>query len=358
MQHDILALAKKFISIQSDPDNTAALKKILDAALVPLKGFTIEHFTTHGVRSALVYNTRTRPKKFSVILNAHLDVIPGKASQYKPRVQGNNLYGVGSMDMKANAACLILAFKEVAHTVDYPIALQLVTDEEVGGFYGTKYQIEKGVRTDFILAGEPTNFDIVNRAKGVLWLRITAKGESAHGAYPWRGDNAVWSMHEFLAALKSKYPIPKKQEWVTTVNLSTMSTTNTAFNKIPDDCVVGLDIRYIPEDAKTVLRTIRALLPKALKLEVLANEPSVATSPKDKHIALLERIGAKVTKKKIILRGAQGSSDARHYKRVGSAGIEFGPIGAGIGSDDEWVDIPSLEKYHRIIKEFLLAVQS
>ena len=33
----------------------------------------------------------------------------------------------------------------MANKVDYPLGLQLVTDEEVGGFNGTKYQIEKAL---------------------------------------------------------------------------------------------------------------------------------------------------------------------------------------------------------------------
>ena len=357
MKNDILALTKKFISIQSDPDNAVALERILALALTHLKGYTIERFSKNGVQSALVYNTPKRPKKFTVLLNAHLDVIPGKKSQYTPRVVGKRLYGVGAMDMKANAACLIYAFKAVADKVDYPLALQLVTDEEVGGFYGTKYQVEKGVRADFVIAGEPTNFDIVSRAKGVLWLRITAKGKTAHGAYPWRGVNAIWCMQDFLATLKKKYPTPTRAQWKTTVNLSTIRTSNTTLNKIPDDCSVELDIRFIPEDAKLILRNIRALLPKGFTIDTLANEPALATPHSDKFLTLLATIGARVVKKRITLRGAQGTSDARHFAQVGCRGVEFGPIGEGIGSDDEWVDIPSLTKYHQIMKDFLLSVK-
>lgn len=356
MQDNILALTKKFVAIESNPDNAVALERILALALTHLKGYTIEQFTKNGVRSALIYNTPKRPKKFTVLLNAHLDVIPGKKAQYTPRIVGKRLYGVGAMDMKANVACLIYAFNEVADKVDYPLALQLVTDEEVGGFYGTKHQIEKGVRADFVLAGEPTNFDIVNRAKGVLWLRISAKGKTAHGAYPWRGENAILRMHDFLAILKKKYPTPTQQKWITTVGVSTIATTNTALNKIPDNCSVELDIRFVPEDAKTILRNIRALLPKGFTLEVLANEPALATPAEDAFLTLLGRAGARVTKKELVLRGAQGTSDARHFTRVGCRGIEFGPIGGGIGSDKEWVDIPSLTKYHQILKDFLLSI--
>lgn len=352
LQH-ILSLTKQFISIRSDPGNTNALSRILELALRQCNGYTVERFICHGVRSALIYNTKKRPKKFRVILNTHLDVIPGKTHQYVPHVKGTRLYGVGAMDMKANAACAILAFKQIANTLNYPVAIQLTTDEETGGFDGTKYQIEKGVRSDFVLACEPTNFDIVNEAKGIVWLRITAHGKTAHGAYPWSGDNAIWKMHAFLDALRKHYPIPTTQKWSTTVNVSTMSTSNQVFNKIPDECIVGLDIRYVPADAKMIIKNVRALLQKGMALEVLQNEPALYTDPKNLFIQKLHNVAGDIVKKPITLRGAQGSSDARHFMSVGGVGAEFGPIGGGIGSDHEWVSIPSLKKYADILIAFL-----
>lgn len=354
MLNTIVSLTEKLISIRSVPENRKALEKILELVLSNLKGRTIERFDHNGVKSALIYNSRKRPKKFKIILNGHLDVIPGKERQYLPHIKGNRLYGVGSMDMKASVACLLLVFKEVVDKIHYPLALQLVTDEEVGGFEGTKHQIDKGVRADFVIAGEPTNFDIVTKAKGVLWMRISAKGKTAHGAYPWRGNNAIWKMTEFLRLLQKKYPIPKQQGWVTTVNLSKIETTNTAFNKIPDDCTVELDIRYIPEDSDTIVKEIKKIIPKGFVLDILCKEPALFNDERNPYFKIFREIGKQVIKRDLILRGAQGSSDARHFRRVNCPGIEFGPIGHGIGSDDEWVDIRSLEKYYHILKSFLL----
>ncbi len=354
MLHNIVSLTKKFVSIKSIQGNTKALERILELALSNLKGYTIERFTHNGVKSALIYNSQKRPKRFKIMLNGHLDVIPGKRSQYFPKIKGHRLYGVGSMDMKANVACLIAAFKEVATKVNYPLGLQLVTDEEVGGFDGTKYQVEEGVRADFVIAGEPTNFDIVNRAKGVLWMKISTYGKTAHGAYPWRGENAIWKMEEFFDVLKKRYPIPNQEKWITTVNVSRVETSNQSFNKIPDDCMTWLDVRFIPEEANTIVKSIRRLLPKGFALEIVAKEPALVTDDGNEYIKALQKIGRQVLKKKVTLRGAQGSSDARHFARVNCPGIEFGPIGGGIGSDDEWVDIPSLEKYYRVLTKFLL----
>lgn len=358
MSNSILALTKKFIRIKSTPDNKEALQSILRLALDTLKGYKIEHFERNGFKSALIYNSKRRPPKFKVLLNGHLDIIPGKAHQYLPQAKNNRLYGVGSMDMKANVACLISAFKQVAYKVDYPLGLQLVTDEEIGGFDGTKYQIDEGVRADFVIAGESTNFDIVNQAKGVLWINVSCKGETAHGAYPWRGENAIWKMTEFLSELRKIYPVPKKKVWETTVNLSQIKTSNHAINKIPDDCTVLLDIRFVPGDSNTAMKQIKKILPREFRMEVLANEPALDVDRNNPYLKTLRKVSEQVTKKKIKFYGAQGSSDARHFSRIGCPGVEFGPIGKGIGTDKEWVDIRSLGQYTRILEEFLLMVEN
>jgi succinyl-diaminopimelate desuccinylase len=276
-------------------------------------------------------------------------VIPAKDSQFKPKIVGNKLYGAGSMDMKANAACAIYAFKELAKTVNYSIGLQLVTDEEIGGENGTGYQVEK-----VVLATEPTNFNIVYKAKGVCQIKITAKGLTAHGAYPWRGDNAIEKMNSYILSLKKVLVNPKKETWVTTVNVSKIETTNNSFNKIPDDCTVWLDIRHIAEDSKTILSRVKKTLPRDFSLELVSFCSAVYTPEKNQNILLLEKITKEVIKNKVILRGANGTSDVAHFAEVGNLGIEFGPIGDGIGSDEEWVDIPSLENYFKIIKKFIL----
>lgn len=356
MLNKIVSLTKKFVSIKSTPENTKALEKILELALSNLKGFKVERFENNSVKSALIYNTQKRPKKFKVILNGHLDVIPGKEHQYFPQIKGNRLYGVGSMDMKANVASLIVVFKEVASKINYPLGLQLVTDEEVGGFNGTKHQIDKGVRADFVIAGETTNFNIVNKAKGILWVKISSKGKTAHGAYPWRGKNAIWKMNSFLNLFKKRYPVPNTEKWVATVNLSKIETSNQSFNKIPDDCTIWLDIRYIPEETNTIVNNIKESLPNGFKLDVVAKEPVLFVDENNQYLKILREVDERITRRKVSVCGAQGSSDARHFTQVNCDGIEFGPIGGSIGTDNEWVDIPSLEKYYQILKAFLLAL--
>ena len=356
MINNIVSLSAKFIRIKSVQGNTKALEEVLGLALSELKGFKIERFEKNGSKSALIYNSTKRPKKFKIILNGHLDVVPGKEHQYSPKIVNNKLYGVGALDMKSNVACLLNVFKEMAAKVNYPLGLQLVTDEETGGFNGTKHQIEEGVRADFVIAGETTNFQIAHKAKEILWLKISAKGKTAHGAYPWRGENSIWKMNKFLNLLEKKYPLPTKEKWGTTINLSRIETGNRSFNKIPDACEVWLDIRYVPEEAAIIKKDLKTLLPKGFKLEVVVDEPAMFVDEHNHYLKTLQKIAAEVTGKKVTCYGAQGSSDARHFTRVNCNGIEFGPLGGGIGTDAEWIDITSLGKYTSILTKFLASI--
>lgn len=357
MKKHIISLTKKLIAIRSTPDNKKALDSILNLAINQLKEFTIEQFVNNGVKSALIYNSKRRPRHFKILLNGHLDIIPGKKYQYLPRINNNKLYGVGAMDMKGPVACLILAFKDLANKVDYPLGLQLVTDEEIGGFDGTKYQIDKNVRSDFVIVGESTNLNIENESKGILWVKISTKGKAAHGAYPWKGENAVWKMQKFLEFLKKRYSIPSQEAWITTVNLSKIETSNISFNKIPDNCTIWLDVRYVPEESRKIINTLKKILPKGFKINIVLKEPAQSTDKNNSYLRLLKKKTEQITKKKVCVLSANGSSDLRHFSRVGCNGVEFGPIGKGMGSDDEWVDIKSLEIYYQILKTFLLSLQ-
>ncbi|MCX8008992.1 MAG: M20/M25/M40 family metallo-hydrolase [Patescibacteria group bacterium] len=356
MRDEIIALASRLIEIPSVEQSQKDRDQSLETVLSFLSDFTIERFTSNGVASALVYTGKQRPSKFHILLNGHLDVVPGKEENYRPRIDGDKLYGVGSLDMKGSVATLVYVFREIAHRVKYPLGLQLVTDEEVGGFHGTKWQIEQGVRADFVICGEPTNFDIVNKAKGILWLNIITKGITAHGAYPWRGKNAILVMQEFLQNLLKAFPIPQTEAWKTTVNVAMIESPNTAYNKIPDECAARLDIRFVPEDKDHVLQTIQTMLPPDAVMEIVVNEPALYTSEQDPILQRLQQSIETIMKTPAVVRGANGSSDARHYMTVGCPGIEFGPTGADIGGDHEWVSIRSLEQYYHLLCDFLMRV--
>lgn len=349
----VLQLSRQLIEIPSTQDSPEALKDALNVAKGVLKEFAYKSFTKNKIPSLLFYNTNKLPKRFKILLNAHVDVVPAKKEQFIPKEKNGRLYGRGTYDMKAAGAAMILLFKELANTLSYPLGLQLVTDEESGGFYGTKHQIERGMRADFVIAGEPTDLGINNEAKGISWAKVKTKGKSAHGAYPWNGDNAIWKMKTFLDNIEREFPVPKKEIWQTTVNLAKIETSNQTFNKVPDDCRISLDIRYIPKDAKTVINRIENLLPEDARVEIIMKEPAQYTDAKNPYILSLQKITKKIAGKISPVIVKHGSSDIRHFNQAGCDGITFGPVGAGHHGNNEWVSIKSVEDYYQILKTFL-----
>lgn len=357
MNQQHINLVTELVKIKSSTQNAEEIHHIVDVVSGYLSRWTIERFEKNGIPSLLIYKGLQRPSKFKIILNGHLDVVPGMEKRYTPEIIKNKLYGVGALDMKAGVACLISVFNEVVDSINYPLGLQLVTDEEIGGFNGTKHQIEQGVATDFVITAEPTNMDIVNKAKGIINMKITATGVTAHGAYPWNGTNAIWEMNNFLTTLQTEFPIPNVQSWVTTINVANIETGNTSFNKIPDECTVWLDIRYIPEEgSQKVIDKISSLLPKNFTMKIEINEPPLLVSEKNQYIQQIQQIAETIKKTPVKTYGAMGTSDARHYARVKTDGVEFGPCGGNIGADDEWVDLESLDTYCEILKQFLLTL--
>src|SRR5581483_3263120 len=81
-------------------------------------GFTVERFESAGVPSALVHTgppdagVRVGRPDFRLILNAHLDVVPGDPDQFRPRLADGRLYARGAQDMKVAALVQAQVFRE------------------------------------------------------------------------------------------------------------------------------------------------------------------------------------------------------------------------------------------------------
>lgn len=359
MEARIIDLITTMMQLNTDKDHLRNSVIELSGLLQSeLNGFSGRVFEQEDLKSWLFSSTRYHEGvAFKVILNAHLDVVPAKDELFKPYVKDGKLYGRGAYDMKAAAIVEMLVFKELADTLSYPLGLQLVTDEEVGGFKGTKYQVDQGVRADFVIVGEPTNLAIGHKAKGILWLKVVFKGESAHGAYLWQGKSAVWEMERFLADLKKVYPVPNEEVWQTTVNVASVTTENTAFNKVPDKCEVKLDVRFVPEDKDYVVNKIKTLLSDTAEMEVIIHESSQYTEQDNDYLVGLQNACAEVTGKPCDVIARHGGSDLRFFDAVGCKGVEFGPVGYGHHTDEEWVDVESLVQYYEVLRKFLLSVQ-
>lgn len=355
--NEILALTCSLISIQSTTENEAALEQCIAIAQKELEAFTIERFDNNNHPSLLVHNQKKGHKHFRIILNAHLDVVPGNPDQFLHIEKHGKLFARGAYDMKAAAATMIVVFKNLAKELPYPIALQIVTDEETGSA-GTRHQLAQGIRADFVIAGEcGSNLKITNKGRGTIFMKLTAKGKSAHGAYPWLGDNAYTKLHKSLTNIMEAFPAPKHPTDKTTVTITRVESNNKTFNKIPEEFTAYLDIRYSPDD-KNIVDQISKMLPKDIKYEVLFTYVPLSVSEDDPYIQKLQEAGKSVLSRELTFRKAFGGSDMSCYAELGIPGIEFGPEGGNQHDNNEWVSIHGLERYHAILNTFLLSLKA
>lgn len=353
----IIELTKRLMTANSTKDNFEGRAEALTIAERELSEYPIERFESNGYQSILVRNVDKPTKHFKIILNSHLDVVPGNLEQFEPIEKGGKLYGRGAYDAKGSIAVMIILFKYLAKHLPYPIGLQIVTDEEVGGYNGTKYQLEQGVRAEFVVVGEcGSNMRIISQAKGVSWFKLSATGKTAHAAYPWRGDNALSKLHSALTDLQKLFPNPTSEAWVNTLNLAKIETTNKTYNSIPNEATAFIDIRYTNGTPADLFKKLRQALPPEIKIETLLNEPPEYIAPDNRFVLSLQKALTEVTRKKSDLAAVNASSDLRHYNAFGNHGVEFGPVGHAQHMDNESVDIASLETYFSTLETFLIDV--
>ena len=378
-----LEQAGELLAIPSTADRPAELARALRFVLDFVgPGFTVERFESGGKPSALVYRGvyqgepaqggsggdrggtepgagRAGRPDFRVILNAHLDVVPAPPDQFRARREGGRLYARGAQDMKISALAEALAFRELAGSVGYPLALQLVTDEEVGGRDGTRHQIERGVRGDFVLIGETSGLRIVTESKGMLGVTLRASGRGAHSAYQWLGDNALVKLQRSVHNMLARYPVATEEAWRTTVNLARVHTPNQARNQIPAEAEAWLDIRFPPEDTDLAGRStaqIAAYLQGFCELGVTAvvdhvDAPQNADGGRPEITRLAGAALAQGYQPEFLRK--HGTSDGCFYGDAGITAVAFGVGGHGQHGADEYADITTIAPYHQALTQFL-----
>jgi succinyl-diaminopimelate desuccinylase len=361
-----LAAAGDLLAIPSTADRPDQLHRALEYVLDFVgPGFDVHRFESAGKPSALVYamgSEEAGDATFEVILNAHLDVVPADAEGFQPRRDGDRLYARGAQDMKISALAEALAFRELAASLPRPVALQLVTDEEVGGRNGTRHQLARGVRGRFVIIGETSGLRIVTESKGMLGVNLRAEGHGAHSAYQWLGRNALVVLMRSVERLLARYPIATAEQWRTTVNLARVHTPNQARNQIPAQAEAWLDIRFPPEDHDLAGRTtdeIAAYLQEFCEPGVTAVVQNLDaphyTDPGRPEIARLQAAARDQGFEPDFLR-KHGAGDGRFYGGLGIAAVAFGVGGHGQHGAGEYAEISTIGPYHQALRQFLLGV--
>jgi succinyl-diaminopimelate desuccinylase len=260
--------------------------------------------------------------------------------------------------MKGALAAMLVVFAAMRDQDEVRVRLGIVGDEESEeeAERGSDHLVDSGFTGDFAITGEPTDLHIGIEAKGVLALRLAVEGTAAHGATPWLGDNAVLNAIDVFRSIES-LPFARHSSELfdrPSINLGRIWGGD-ALNKVPDRCVIDVDIRYLPDqDPAAILEEVRGL--PGCEAASLFTRPPATVDRNSPFVRGLRDSAAAHHDGEPMSVGRDGASDAVSFLRVGVPAVEFGPLGSGHHGPAEWVSISSLETYGQALDSFLRAI--
>jgi acetylornithine deacetylase len=255
-----------------------------------------------------------------LLLNSHLDTVPAvdgwTADPWTPRIANGRLTGLGSSDAKASVASMLEAFLTAPLPTKGSLLFAATCDEETGG-EGLEKLVTQ-LSFDAAIVGEPNDFAVAIAQKGLVKLKLTARGRSGHAARPHLSDNAITrSARDALAIESLAFSVDDPYLGGPTAAV-TMVHGGVKSNVVPDRCELTVDARTVPGlDNDAMIERIRSAV--SSDVEVLSNRlRPVAGDPGWKiALAALSAAGAAA------VTGFPSVSDLAHLS--GRPGIVFGP---------------------------------
>ncbi len=367
---ELIEIAQGFIRIPSPSGEESAVMDFARGIL-----------TEHSIDVQVLSRDPARPNVVAsvgtgngpvIVFNGHLDTVPvpdpwaWSVGPFSGELIDGRLYGRGASDMKGSCAAMTYALILLRHLYpDLPglVQLQLVSDEERGGHYGTKFlieQIEAGrlPRPDAVLVGEKSDLKLRIAERGVFQFKVRFKGKATHTAYARaEGVNAVALAARAVVALDR--PIdrfhPAVGYPVISVNMFHGGETP---NQVPAEAVITVDRRTVPgETLESVLAEVREVLDRAVaefgagSYEIVTGEderqipfmPANMTDPNSRLVRAVQDAYRQVTgQEPEFFVDWAGATDGRLYRQAGIDTVVFGPIGFHAHGPDEHVLVDSL----------------
>ncbi len=365
LRAELIRLTRDLMVIESTdsrPAERARCFQLLRNYLDEVPGVVLKSHYFQGYESLLVLPQGIEHPE--ILLNAHLDVVEHPQSEcYRSEVKDGRIVGAGSGDMKGQLAILLELFRKWhCATPGLSLGLAVTSDEERGGEAGVKCLVEElGLRCGVAIIPDGGSLNrITVEEKGVMHLRLTARGHSSHAARPWLADNPLERLVNRLPEVLKWFAgqqgdVGRVEEgdphWYPTCSVTMMETPNDSVNCVPEVATAALDVRFPPPwTVEQVMEKLGSLLGEGIELEVMiAAEPS-HLAPDKRFVELT----AEVTGEEVDLIHASGGSDGRFFAQQGIPVILSRPEVGNLHGEDEWIDVDSMLVYFDICDRYIL----
>lgn len=311
-----------------------------------------------------------------VMLSGHFDVVKPEPddSQFKPKLEGDYLWGRGSADMKTVVATYMVWMKDTRRAgPPYPaINLCLVGNEENGESdpMGTPHILadlaahHNGYAPRLMIAGERTGEkghelfgEVCIENRGVMRFELVAHGTRAHtglaGASADLGERLMQARQALVGIFRERLTLKGENGWQSQYRFPFISVGEAGlYNITADRGNLGVEIRSIPQDDLAALaEQVSAYCASAgLDLSISVNEGGIACDPRNPYLLkLLEAVCAVSGRPAVVGKKLPGTS-ARFAP--GGQGVVWGQSGIGPHAKEERHYVPSIDGYYRALVEF------
>jgi len=325
------------------------------------------------------------PSRDALLLHGHLDVVPAMAADWRVdpfagEVIDGYLWGRGTVDMKGMDAMILSVVAEMTAADTRPprdVVLAFTADEEAGGGLGAGHLVRhhaelfSGVTEAVSEVGgfsvtvdERRLYLIQTAEKGILWLRLTARGPAGHGSmiHP---DSAVTRLAGAVARIGThtwpvvltETPRAMARRWAeltgrelpltepevlrrelgSTARWVEATVRNTAnptvlsagykHNVVPGTATALVDIRFLPGQHDEALATVTGLAGDGIDIEVVHCDVALETSFDGALVdAMAAAIACADPGSQVLPYCLSGGTDNKHYSRLGVRGFGFAPL--------------------------------
>jgi succinyl-diaminopimelate desuccinylase len=345
---DVVDLTRQLVDLESVSGDEQA---IADAVEQALRAFP--HLEVIRDADAVVARTHLGRDR-RVVIAGHLDTVPVNHN-LPSRLDGDELWGRGTVDMKGGCAVMLALAASLAEpSVD--VTWVWYDHEEVESDLNGLGRIARTrpdlLDADFAVLGEPSNGEVEGGCNGTLRADVRVTGKRAHSARAWMGANAIHAAAPILQALVEYEPRQAEvdglvyREGLNAVGIRG----GVAGNVIPDECVVEVNYRFAPDrDAALAERHVRDVF-AGFDVEVTDVAEGARPGLTDPlALAFLAAVGGEPRPK-------YGWTDVARFAALGIPAVNYGPGDPSLAhADDERVPVAQIVRCEQGLRAWLSA---
>jgi acetylornithine deacetylase len=192
---DLVSLTRTLVDIDSTTGREGDAGRWL-ASFLRDRGYRVVEQPVAGDR----FNIFAALDAPQVTLSTHFDCVP---PFFPSRLANGRLYGRGSCDAKGILAAQVVAAERLRAAGERRVGLLFVVGEERGSDGAVAANGLAPVSRRYLVNGEPTDNRLGSATRGILRVRLTARGRAAHSSMPELGDSAIEKLVDALVRLRT-----------------------------------------------------------------------------------------------------------------------------------------------------------